>query len=38
MKKKSHMLMIKETEIESLKKYIKELRETIDNEDMSKEI
>lgn len=30
--------MIKDAEIESLKKYVKELRETIDKDDSSKEI
>lgn len=30
--------MIKESEIDGLKKYIKELRETIENVDMSKEL
>jgi hypothetical protein len=30
--------MVKEAEVESLKKYVKELRETIENEDMSKEL
>ena len=32
------MLMVKDAEIESLKKYVKEQRETIDNNDMSKEL
>jgi hypothetical protein len=38
LKKKNQMLMVKDAEIESLKKYVKELKETIDNNDMSKEL
>lgn len=30
--------MVKDAEIESLKKYVKELKETVDNNDMSKEL
>lgn len=32
------MVMVREAEIESLKKYVKELRETIDKEDLSKDL
>ena len=37
-KKKGQMLLVKDAEIDGLKKYIKELRETLENEDVSGEL